>query len=485
MRRPWLSDLLHVLAQLPPAASLELAAGNQELAMLRPLSSAYGLDARISLREVSGEQTAWRFGGTSPEAGPLSAGNGRAEPEVTMGEMVESLWPPDGEVTAAADPVGDVMAGQRIAVVTNLPTHYRLPLFATLAVKLAAVDASLRVFFLGAEAAGRPWLESGTAPAFEHEFLESWAVPVRRRRTPFLPRNLRGRLAAFDPTIVLAAGFSPFSTVEAALYARRRRIPFGIWSGETPALAARASGGALRRAERRWLTRRASFAIAYGSLAARYLRTLRPDLPVVIGRNTSVAAASMKARGEDGSPVELLAVADTAVPGKGIEVLIAALAQARDLDCRLTVIGGGPVGGGAKAGGDSRIRFLGPLPHEDVLAAYRGSDAFLFPSRVDPFGLAIVEAMAAGLPVVVSRAAGAAADLAVEGTNALVAEAGSAPSWAGRITTLVEDDELRKALGTGASRTIRRRWTLDHAAEAMTAGMRLGALVARGGTLES
>ena len=88
---------------------------------------------------------------------------------------------------------------------------------------------------------------------------------------------------------------------------------------------------------------------------------------------------------------------------------------------------------GARAFGErtTRVRFLGPLPHAEVMTAYRNSDVFLFPSRVDPFGLALVEAMASELAAIVSPAAGAVADLAVSGHNCLVVAEGR-PALLGR-----------------------------------------------------
>jgi glycosyltransferase involved in cell wall biosynthesis len=340
----------------------------------------------------------------------------------------------------------------------------------------------MRVFFGGSSARGRSWLSGKGELNFDHEFLRSLRMPVRRRRAPLLSLNVRARLTTFDPTIILAAGFSPFSTMAVASYANRSRVPFGIWSGETPSLAPRGRRWALRTAQRRKLAAQATFGIAYGSLAARYLGSIAPQLPVVIGRNTSVAAVTPTGS-DGGSPIELVAVADLAVPGKGIETLVEALALSKELPCRLTVIGGRPANGSplsSAAERDRRVRFLGPLPHDQVMDSYRKSDVFLFPTRVDPFGLALVEAMASELAAIVSPAPGAVADLAVSGHNCLVADVDDPRSWAERIAALAHDEELRRSLARRALETIDRRWRIDHAVEAMTAGLRLGALVSAG-----
>ena len=118
---------------------------------------------------------------------------------------------------------------------TNLPAHYRIPLFAGLATAPCRRRRSLRVFFLAAGAAGRPWLRAPEELDFDHEFLKSIHVPVRRRRAavPAIrpsppPRRVRpddrprGRVLP-----VLDRG-------SRAVCPPAGRIPFGIWSGRDP-----------------------------------------------------------------------------------------------------------------------------------------------------------------------------------------------------------------------------------------------------------
>jgi glycosyltransferase involved in cell wall biosynthesis len=152
-----------------------------------------------------------------------------------------------------------------------------------------------------------------------------------------------------------------------------------------------------------------------------------------------------------------------------------------DLPCRLTVVGGGEGGPLAeKAARDPRIRLAGALPPAEVRRAYEKSHGFVFPSRVDVFGLALVEAMAAGLPAAVSDLPGATADLGRSAHNCLGVPAHEPGAWARALKRLVEDRALRVRLGGAARLTIRRRWTMEHAVDAMVAGLRLGALQAAG-----
>ena len=80
-------------------------------------------------------------------------------------------------------------------------------------------------------------------------------------------------------------------------------------------------------------------------------------------------------------------------------------------DALLAVAGDGPerealAALAAQLGVSERVRWLGLLPHPDVFRFLRAVDAFAMPSRYEGFGLAAVEAMAAGLPVVASKVDG-------------------------------------------------------------------------------
>ncbi|HYP48639.1 MAG TPA: glycosyltransferase family 4 protein [Thermoleophilaceae bacterium] len=460
-----LAQALHALAQLPDEVGLEVGCEAPQLRRLGLMASAYGVGGRIELRQSRLPGATWLRGA---ERIPHDARS-------SIAETVESLWPAHVESWLGG---GDdrLLAGHRVALVTNLPTHYRIPLFSGLAHRLEAVGASLRVLFLGSSAGSRSWLTSHEPLDFDHTVLPGVSPPVRRR-PPRLPLGIGSALRRQRPTIALSAGLSPAVSGRVQRYARASGIPFGLWSGEIPAHAARQP--ALRRLQRRRLAERADFAIAYGALAAQYLAAAAPELPVAIARNTSVLAPAETAPRAQGAPVRLITVGDLASPRKGVDVLLEALSAMPHEACSLRVVGDGRLREGLErtAAPDARVSFTGALPPSGVRAALADSDVFLFPSRSDVFGLALVEAMGQGLAVAASSAVGAVSDLAVSGRNSLVLGDHEPRSWADTIAGLVSDPELCASIGEAARLTIGRRWTIDHAIEGTLAGLRLGARI--------
>ena len=93
-------------------------------------------------------------------------------------------------------------------------------------------------------------------------------------------------------------------------------------------------------------------------------------------------------------------------PSKGMDVLVAAFLAQAPADAVLAILGEGPQRQAleALAGGDPRVRLLGF--RDDVGGMLEAMDLFVSPSREESFGLAIVEAMAAGLPMVATAAEG-------------------------------------------------------------------------------
>lgn len=109
------------------------------------------------------------------------------------------------------------------------------------------------------------------------------------------------------------------------------------------------------------------------------------------------------------------------------------------------------------------LHFAGRLDGSALLDAYAAADVFVLPSRFEPWGLVVNEAMAAGLPVIVSDRVGCIDDLVLPEETGLVVEAERIDALAVAMERLAADADVRVRLGTAASRLIT-GWTLDNEA---------------------
>lgn len=135
---------------------------------------------------------------------------------------------------------------------------------------------------------------------------------------------------------------------------------------------------------------------------------------------------------------------------RGAAAAIRAVAQTAG--ATLLIVSGSDVGPfrslAEEQGAAERVIFH---PHSrNVEQFFAAADAFLFPTVYDSFGLVITEAMAAGLPVITSRMAGA-AELIADGANGLLTErAWDVPALVAHLERLRDDSGLRERLGQAA-----------------------------------
>lgn len=117
---------------------------------------------------------------------------------------------------------------------------------------------------------------------------------------------------------------------------------------------------------------------------------------------------------------------------------------------------------------DGGVHLAGRVPNEARPAFYAAADVFLFPSRLEGFGMCVLEAMATGLPVV-ATATGAIPEMIEHGrTGFLVTDPDDTDLFADYVLTLVKSPALRREMGT-AARTEAARWTWGRSAQRLAA----------------
>lgn len=158
---------------------------------------------------------------------------------------------------------------------------------------------------------------------------------------------------------------------------------------------------------------------------------------------------------------------------KNLDFLLDGMDRVRrrvDHDVRLVLIGDGPERSRLaerieRDDLESNIILAGAVPPDDLPPHYLAADLFVFSSLSETQGMVILEAMAAGLPVVAIRSSGI-DDLLVDGTNGFKT-ADNLEEWTDRVCALLQDPELRRAMSDEALDTARKH-DLESVARAMT-----------------
>jgi len=343
----------------------------------------------------------------------------------------------------------------RVVVVTPIPTPYRDPFWDCFAQQ---EDVELTVIYCSTGRSDRPWRDDATNGHYRRLFPKTrnlmsyagWGASCYW--TPGIPRLL----AELNPDVVLLGGYNHVTMLSAAKHCRRQGIPFFLMC-ETW----RQRGG-VRGAVKHWLIRRwlrnAAGALPTGSLASAYLESLGvpaarqcrlPNVPDI----ESLESYSKTSAGDRRAHRERLGVkpdshvvlyAARMVPKKRPDVVLDAFSRldART-ETRLVMLGDGPdlttIQARAKElSCQDRVDFKGfvepGVVHEWMVAA----DVFVQPSS-ETWGVAPIESVACGCPVILSREIGCHADLLSNESDGVVLES-------------VEPDNLARAIAVTLER---------------------------------
>ena len=134
---------------------------------------------------------------------------------------------------------------------------------------------------------------------------------------------------------------------------------------------------------------------------------------------------------------------------KGIDYLIKSISNLKSqiLNLRLLIIGDGSERKNLEnlareLGLEAKVKFFGQIDSEEIPEYLAMADCFVLPSLREGFGIAILEAMAAGVPVIASRVGGI-LDLIKDGKTGLLVESGSPEAIARAILRIHEEPELK------------------------------------------
>jgi len=146
---------------------------------------------------------------------------------------------------------------------------------------------------------------------------------------------------------------------------------------------------------------------------------------------------------------------------KGVPVLLDALArlQTRHSEMKVTLIGDGPERAALEQAAHERaltipVTFAGYKNQSEVADALAETDLFVLPSFAEGVPVVLMEAMAAGVPVVTTHIAGI-PELVQDGVHGLLTHPGDATSLAGAMDALLDDPDRAHVMGQAGRDTVR------------------------------
>ena len=358
---------------------------------------------------------------------------------------------------------------RRLVIITEIISPYRIPLFNTLA-KSAEVD--LHVIFLAeTDPELRQWQVYKGEIRFSYQVLRSFRKRIGRFHA-LINFGLGRALSDARPDLILCGGYNYPASWHALLWARSRSIPFFLWS-ESNLQDIRRGHALVEMLKGEFLRRCNGFVVpgksARDLLLARGIKQRMIFTAVnAVDNELFTAAASLaranasQIRKECGLPGRYFLFAGRLVREKGIFDLLSAYAtldESLRQEIGLVFVGDGPLRESlereAATISSGMVRFVGFAQRDDLSKYYALADMMILPTYSDTWGLVVNEAMACGLPVILSDAAGCGQDLVTENWDGHVVPSRDVQKLASAMRSLAQNPTLRSTMGARSSQRIR------------------------------
>jgi glycosyltransferase involved in cell wall biosynthesis len=333
-----------------------------------------------------------------------------------------------------------------------------------------------------ASSAEYDWRPSARVPFRRVTLFENAGVP-REAASRQTPRAISEVLSGFGPDVIAVPGWAGEQAISAVTWALPRRVPVIVMS-ESQEI------DFPRTIFREWIKRRylvcCDGALVGGRPQSDYLVKLgmnatriRVGYDVVDNEYFDNGAGRARAnatalRQQHGLPERYFLTAARFIEKKNLPRLIQAFADflgAMDEQAQasglwhLVVLGDGALRGeleqrvaALKLG--TRVLMPGFKQYPELPLYYGLAQAFILASTTEPWGLVVNEAMASGLPVLVSERCGCARDLVQAGENGYTFDPRDVNTLAGLMARLAENEDRRRAMGQ-ASASLIEAWSPD------------------------
>jgi glycosyltransferase involved in cell wall biosynthesis len=377
----------------------------------------------------------------------------------------------------------------RAVILHNIISPYKTLLFSALD-ELA--PGKITVLYLAETEGNRQWKIARESIRFAHRILARGTLDHHHRGWLALKTVLE--LEALRPEVLVICGYVYAACWAALAWAKARRVPVAVVS-ESHASDRRRTW--LKETLKRRFVSQCDLGLAAGQRHRDYLNQLGLPLDQILiyggvgGYDAATYAVTLaelvperqEIRAELTGGLPAFLYVGRFSPEKNVELLLEAFAVFRR-QCAtpwaLLLVGGGhgeqPLRERIAQRRIPDVHFAGFHEGANLLRYYVASDVFVLPSISEPWGLVVDEAMACGLPVLVSTACGCYPDIVQPGINGLVFDPNDQPSLVRQMLELAGSSSRREAMGRASATIIRPRTPANSAGVFLTALERLAQL---------
>jgi glycosyltransferase involved in cell wall biosynthesis len=312
----------------------------------------------------------------------------------------------------------------RVLIVHNqLWAHYKSRLFSEIyrSLKQNEPESDFLVVQIALYEASRSVMQSDDTIRYEYPYevlfdrsLDNVAFGERRKA-------LFAAFRKYRPTVLNITGYFDWAQVLLMFYARIKGVKVVI-SSESSSMDHNRS--AIKESIKKFIVNQANAFFCFGKSPADYLESLGVKPSDIAVRNAAVIDEEFVKTQYDLAKVKI--ASDTLVrrfiyvgrlaPEKNLELMLRAFSKFRNESWELLLVGDGPSRTSLEKLAEeldinAKIHFAGGFPWYQIPEWLAKSDVLILPSKSEPWGLVVNEAMVCGMPVIVSKTCGCAEDL--------------------------------------------------------------------------
>lgn len=346
----------------------------------------------------------------------------------------------------------------KLALLTNIPSPYRVPLFNTLS---GFDDIELHVIFFRESDPGRKWRINREGIHFSYRIIPGICLFYpKTEMVVYLNWGMWSELRRFDPDIICCGGYAWLASLELLMYAKLKHKPIFLFSGSI--LGSGKYRNSFVKLYKKFIIPKFDAYITYGTAAKDLLVHFGANPKhIIVGINTvdtkefstqmgNLSSDEVAKEHHRFKPKNILYVGQF-IQRKGVMNLIKAFVRLDMPQVGLILVGNGP----EKENYLQYIKthniknvFIEPFVQKEKLPKYYAiSDVFVLPSHQEVWGLVINEAMACGLPILSSKVAGATRDLVKEGENGYGFDPNDVDNLVEKLKVILYDNNLRCKMG--------------------------------------
>ena len=344
------------------------------------------------------------------------------------------------------------LAALRITFLTVMPSPYVQDLFAAMN---ADPRIDLQVLYMEQVAPDTYWGEQ-QMPAYAKVLPGRW-IGFSGARIHINP-TIRKELDDRDADLVVVVGYVGITNQLAIRHLTNQSRPWAFW-GEVPGLHKRGGlGNWLRSMAQKPLRHTAGIAGVGSHAVAAYqslLQQLSAKTRVIhnIPYHCDIDPYQRAAQNRQPSQTIRFLYCGQLIHRKGVDLLCEAFARliADGASAHLTLAGEGPLRESLKTSLSEEaakcVTFGGFVEVANLPAVFAENDVFILPSRHDGWGVVVNQAIAAGMPAIVTKAVGAGNDLVADGKNGFLIESDSVDSIYSAMKSFVDSPSSVVKLG--------------------------------------